>query len=85
MSLKIIYNTVECLVALDNAGVFNGENEGYGWSSHFKQNMSAVLTGGQMNQFANNELCENIHIIKDNDFVDTLINDQDYAQGELRN
>ncbi|TCP21941.1 hypothetical protein EV207_13828 [Scopulibacillus darangshiensis] len=84
MSLRIVYNGVELMTALDNAGVFNGENEGYGWSSHFKSNNNAGLSG-TMDQFANNELYENINIIKDNDYIDAFINDQDVARGEFGN
>lgn len=80
MRLKIIYDTAFFMTALDNAGIFNGENEGYGWSSHFKQNNSAVLTGPD---FPNNDFSDSINIINDNDHIDAWINDQDRVFGFL--
>lgn len=82
MPLKIVYDTVECFIALDNAGIFNGENDGFGWSTHFKQNATANLSGAP-GQFANNNANYSLNIIKDNDFIDCVINDQDTSWGEL--
>ncbi|WP_106497499.1 hypothetical protein [Lentibacillus sp. Marseille-P4043] len=77
MALKIIYNTNLLNTALDNAGVFNGENQGFGWNSHFKQNQNANLTGFF------NPSTGNVNILRDNDGFDATINDQDAAAGVI--
>ncbi|MFC7395345.1 hypothetical protein [Scopulibacillus cellulosilyticus] len=82
MPLKIVYDTITCTTALDNAGIFNGENEGYGWGSHGKQNISATVSGPP-NKYANNATFQNLNMIFDNDYIDTYINDQDLTWGEI--
>lgn len=77
MTLAIFYNANVLDTALDNAGVFNGENQGFGWSSHFKQNNSLNLTG------FGNPSTGNISIVRDNDAFDAIINDQDAITGAL--
>lgn len=77
MTLQIYYNTNLLNTALDNAGVFNGENQGFGWSSHFKQNNNANLTG-----FLNPHT-GNVNIVRDNDGFDATINDQDVESGVI--
>lgn len=78
MSLKIMYDTTQCYIALDNAGIFNGENEGFGWSTHLKKNSSVGLSGTDI------EGKNYINMIFDNDMIDATINDQDFAWGDLR-
>lgn len=79
MPLKIMYNVTWLGTALDNSGVFNGDNEGFGWSTHFKQNNSIGLVGTH----PHNEATKLINIIKDNDIIDGTINDQDFALGSI--
>lgn len=75
MTLSIVYNANVLNTALDNAGVFNGENQGFAWNSHFKQNNNSNLTG-----FINPHT-GNINIMRDDDGVDATINDQDIGGG----
>lgn len=75
MTLAIYYNINVLETALDNAGVFNGENQGHTWNSHFKQNNSLNLTGFLNPSFGN------ISIVRDDDGLDATINDQDLASG----
>lgn len=77
MTLQIVYNANLLNTALDNAGVFNGENQGFGWNSHFKQNNNVNLTG-----FLNPSYTS-VNIVRDDDGVDATINDQDGAAGAI--
>lgn len=77
MTLAIFYNANVLDTALDNAGVFNGENQGFNWNSHFKQNNSLNLTGFFNPSFGN------VSIVRDDDGLDATINDQDLSAGAL--
>ncbi|MFC7395347.1 hypothetical protein [Scopulibacillus cellulosilyticus] len=77
MTLAIFYNANVEATALDNAGVFNGENQGFCWNSHFKQNNNLNLTG-----FVNPS-AGNITIVRDDDGIDATINDQDLSAGAI--
>lgn len=75
MSLSIHYNANVLDTALDNAGVFNGENQGFCWNSHFKQNNNMNLTGYFNPSYGN------VSVLRDDDRVDATINDQDLSSG----
>lgn len=83
MGLRILYDKTYLGTALDNCGVFNGENEGYGWSTHFKQNNSFMGSSGKLK--SNLEGKGLYNYINDNDLIDAWINDQDRGFGILRN
>ncbi|MFC7391784.1 hypothetical protein [Scopulibacillus cellulosilyticus] len=75
MPIEIIYNSTNINAAADNAGIFNGQNQGFGWDNHFKQNNSNFPAGLFITSPAN------ANIIIDNDGIDGTINDQDFNPG----
>lgn len=70
--IKIHYHTIQITSAASGAGVFNGVNTQFGWSSHSKQNTALGTVAGHHNQTPNN-----INLLNDTDSIDATINDQD--------
>lgn len=64
---KLIVNAVG-----NSSGIFIGTNQQFGWSSHSKinANVSGITGDG-------NEIVSNLHIIYDDDQIDTPIDDRD--------
>ncbi|WP_106497498.1 hypothetical protein [Lentibacillus sp. Marseille-P4043] len=74
--IEIRYDTIHITSAASGAGVFNGVNTQFGWSSHSKTNSALGTIGGHLNHTPNN-----INVLNDNDMIDTTINDQDVMWG----
>lgn len=70
--VEINYHTIQITTAASGAGVFNGVNTQFGWSSHSKANTALGTVAGHDNQTPNN-----INLVHDSDYMDTVINDQD--------
>ncbi|MFC7395305.1 hypothetical protein [Scopulibacillus cellulosilyticus] len=77
MPIEIIYNATNLNSVADNVGIFNGQNQGFGWDNHFKQNNSNFPAGLLITSPAN------ANIIIDNDVIDATINDQDFNPGTI--
>ncbi|MBM7646819.1 hypothetical protein JOD45_003053 [Scopulibacillus daqui] len=71
MAILIAFNSNNINSAVYNFGAFNGENQVFGWHSHYKQNNNYFPIGIAMSNPAN------LNFISDLDVVDTSINDQD--------
>ncbi|MFC7395274.1 hypothetical protein [Scopulibacillus cellulosilyticus] len=72
VNIGIQFDNIAINSAASGAGVFNGANNQFGWSSHAKTNSGLGTIGGH-----HNPLPYNINILWDNDKIDTTINDQD--------
>lgn len=77
--IEILYHTIQVASAASNAGVFNGINTQFGWSTHSKANTALGTVGGH-----HNKTPENANLLWDSDIIDTLINDQDVMWGIKR-
>ncbi|TCP21950.1 hypothetical protein EV207_13837 [Scopulibacillus darangshiensis] len=77
--ISIVYHTIQVTNAASNAGVFNGINTQFGWSTHSKANTALGTIGGH-----DNKAPQNANILLDGDVVDTVINDQDVMWGIKR-
>lgn len=75
MAIVIAYNLNHLQYAADNAGVLNGQNQIFGWSSHFKMNQNIYVKGTGIPTPAN------FNYVEDMDGVDATINDQDIEWG----
>lgn len=74
--IEIQYQTIDITSAASNAGVFNGINTQFGWSTHSKANTALGPVAGH-----DNTTPDNANLIMDSDIIDTLINDQDVMWG----
>lgn len=77
MAFNINLNAINIGSVQNNAGVFTGENQQFGWDTHQKQSSNAFLVG------TFNTAPYNMNIITDNDVFDTPIGDQDFKPGYL--
>ncbi|MBM7646821.1 hypothetical protein JOD45_003055 [Scopulibacillus daqui] len=77
MDIAIQYNNASINRSQGNTGFFNGENEGFGWGSHFKRNNSVVVIGND-----DDAPC-NINLVFDNDQIDLTIKDNDFNFGSI--
>lgn len=75
MAILIAYNVNHLIYCADNAGVLNGQNQIFGWNSHFKMNQNLYVKGTGI------PTSGNFSYVEDIDGVDALINDQDAAFG----
>lgn len=75
MAILIAYNLNHLQYAADNSGVLNGQNQMFGWNSHFKMNQNLYVKGVGIPTFGN--FC----YVEDMDAVDATMNDQDAAFG----
>lgn len=75
MAVLIAYNINHLQYAADNAGVLNGQNQIFGWSSHFKMNQCIYVKGSGI------PTTSNFAYVEDFDGVDAMINDQDIEAG----
>ncbi|WP_106497500.1 hypothetical protein [Lentibacillus sp. Marseille-P4043] len=75
MAIVIAYNMNHLQYAADNSGVLNGQNQIFGWNSHFKMNQNYYVKGTGIPTSAN------FNFIEDMDGIDTTINDQDTEWG----
>lgn len=69
----IKYDTIKLHNAASNAGIFNGVNVQFGWSTHSKGNTGLGTIGGHDNYSP-----KNTSLVLDSNYIDTIINDQDY-------
>lgn len=74
--VSIVYHSIQVTNAASNAGVFNGINTQFGWSTHYKTNTAFGTLAGHDNQAP-----KSINFLQDSDQVDTYINDQDLMWG----
>lgn len=77
MSLAIRFNQISLDFAADNAGIANGETQGFGYASHLKRNRGITISGSKTWS------TENVNHINDNDFSDTTMNDNDIYWGNM--
>ncbi|HET7580029.1 MAG TPA: hypothetical protein VFK33_12180 [Bacillales bacterium] len=77
MSVAIRFNQAVLNAAADDAGILNGVNQGFGYSSHLKSSRGITVSGSK--SLTN----ENFNAVYDNDFMDTPINDCDYTDGRM--
>lgn len=77
--VEIVYHTIQVTAAASNAGVFNGVNTQFGWSTHFKTNTGLGTIGGH-----DNKAPQNTNVLYDGDLVDATIYDQDVIWGIKR-
>ena len=77
MSVAIKFNKITFNAAADNAGIINGENQGFGYSSHLKANRGITVSGSRTLS------TQNLNDVFDSDFIDTPINDEDLYFGQM--
>lgn len=75
MAIFIGYNLNHLQYAADNAGVLNGQNQIFGWNSHFKMNQNIYVKGTGI------PTTTNFNYVEDIDGIDGTINDQDLFFG----
>lgn len=74
--IEITYHTIQVTSAASNAGVFNGINTQFGWSTHSKANTALGTVAG-----SHNKTPKNANLLWDTDIIDAIINDQDVMWG----
>ncbi|MBM7646538.1 hypothetical protein JOD45_002768 [Scopulibacillus daqui] len=77
MNIGIRYNGAILNLGADNAGIFNGENEGFGWSGHLKKNRSFGVVGHDIHG------PHNVNLVFDEDMVDAVVYREDIQFGVI--
>lgn len=77
MSVLVEFNVINVNNLADNALLFNGDNQVFGWSSHIKQNHPLFISG-QKSLFT-----KNYNILMDKDVLDYFVYDQDTTTGTV--
>lgn len=75
MPVLITFNVINANYLADNALLFNGENQVFGWNSHLKQS-NPLYSSGILNPHA-----ANVNILIDRDFIDYVVYDPDVTIG----